>query len=113
VKTAFDTFALSASCGNAEFSNNGTEPSGSGKSDYDDDCMQKKSENVAHPQDGIKPKKPQNSGRFQNSPPSGAGFRTPFSCGALGPSNRPQANDRGRLSTWVELHGFESGPDFV
>ena len=39
------------------FSNNRTEPSGSGKSDYDGDCMQKKSENVAHPQDGIKPKK--------------------------------------------------------
>jgi len=40
------------------FSNNGTEPSGSGKSDDDDDRMQRKSENVAHPQDGIKLKKP-------------------------------------------------------
>ena len=40
------------------FSNNGTEPSGSGKSDDDDDRMEKKNENVAHPQDGIKLKKP-------------------------------------------------------
>jgi len=39
------------------FSNNGTEPSVSGKSDDDDDRMEKKNENVAHPQDGIKLKK--------------------------------------------------------
>jgi hypothetical protein len=39
------------------FSNNGTEPSRSAKSDDDDDCMQKKSEKVAHLHDGIKQKK--------------------------------------------------------
>jgi hypothetical protein len=40
---------------------NGTEPTGSSKSDHDDDGMQKKSENVAHAQDGIKLSKLKNS----------------------------------------------------
>jgi len=40
------------------FNNNGTDPSGSGKSDDNDDRMQRKNENVAHRQDGIKLKKP-------------------------------------------------------
>jgi len=52
------------------FSNNGTERSGSGKSDDNDDRMQRKNENVAHPQDGIKLNKLKNSGRLQNSPPT-------------------------------------------
>jgi len=39
------------------FGNNGTEPTGSNKPDDDDDGMQKKSENVAHAQDGIRLKK--------------------------------------------------------
>src|SRR5262249_51825133 len=54
------------------FSNNGTEPSGSGKSDDDDDRMQKKSENVAHPQDGIKLRSPRIQGRLRNSPTTGS-----------------------------------------
>jgi len=58
------------------FSNNGTEPSVSGKSDDDDDRMEKKNENVAHPQDGIKLKKLKTSRRLRNSPttslPSGS-----------------------------------------
>jgi len=53
------------------FSNNGTEPTGSSKPDDDDDGMQKKDENVAHAQDGIKLNKLKNSGRLQNSPPTG------------------------------------------
>ena len=40
----------------------GTEPTGSSKSDHDDDSVQKKSENVAHAQDGIKLSKLKNSG---------------------------------------------------
>jgi hypothetical protein len=48
--------------------NNGTEPTGLTKPDDGDDRMQKKSENVAHPQDRIKLKKPQISGRLRNSP---------------------------------------------
>src|SRR5262245_16417310 len=52
------------------FSNNGTEPTGSSKPDDDDDGMQKKDENVAHAQDGIKLNKLKNSGRLQNSPPT-------------------------------------------
>ena len=40
----------------------GTEPTGSSKSDHDDDDMQKKSENVARAQDGIKLSKLKNSG---------------------------------------------------
>jgi RNA-directed DNA polymerase len=40
----------------------GTEPTGSSKSDHDDDGMQKKNENVAHAQDGIKLSKLKNSG---------------------------------------------------
>jgi hypothetical protein len=39
----------------------GTEPTGSSKPDHDDDGMQKKSENVAHAQDGIKLSKLKNS----------------------------------------------------
>jgi hypothetical protein len=42
--------------------NNGTEPTGLTKSDDDNDRMQKRYENVAHAQDGIKLKKLKNSG---------------------------------------------------
>src|SRR5262249_4556773 len=52
------------------FSNNRTEPTRSSKPDDDDDGMQKKDENVAHAQDGIKLNKLKNSGRLQNSPPT-------------------------------------------
>ena len=45
------------------FGHHGTEPTGSGKSDHDDDGLQKKSENVAHAQDGIK------LGKLKNSRP--------------------------------------------
>jgi hypothetical protein len=49
----------------------GTEPTGASKSDHDDNGMQKKSEDVAHAQDGIKLSKLKNSGRLWNSPPTG------------------------------------------
>jgi hypothetical protein len=52
------------------FGNNGTESAGSSKPDDDDDGVQKESENVAHPQDGIRLKKANNSGRLRNSPPT-------------------------------------------
>jgi len=39
------------------FGYNGTEPTGSTKPDDDHDGMQQKDENVAHAQDGIRPKK--------------------------------------------------------
>lgn len=39
------------------FGYNGTEPTGSTKPDDDHDGMQQKGENVAHAQDGIRPKK--------------------------------------------------------
>jgi len=38
------------------------------KPDHDNDRMQKKTENVAHVQDGVKLNKPQSSGRLPNSP---------------------------------------------
>jgi hypothetical protein len=44
------------------FDHDGTESTGSSKSDHDDDGMQKKNENVAHAQDGIKLSKFKNSG---------------------------------------------------
>jgi hypothetical protein len=53
------------------FGNHGTEPARSTKSDNDDDRMQKKSENVAHAEDGIRLRKLKNSGRLRNSPPTG------------------------------------------
>jgi hypothetical protein len=40
----------------------------SAESDHSDNHMQKKSENVAHPQDRIKLKKRQNPGCLRNSP---------------------------------------------
>jgi hypothetical protein len=54
------------------FGNYGTEPARSTKSDNDDDRMQKKSENVAHAEDGIRLKKFKNSGTLRNSPPTPA-----------------------------------------
>ncbi len=52
------------------FGNNRTQPTGSSEPDDDDDGMQKKSENVAHAQDGIKRKKLKNSRHLRNSPPT-------------------------------------------
>ena len=43
---------------------------GSTKPDDNDDGMQKKSENVEHAQDRIRVKKPKNSWRLRNSPPT-------------------------------------------
>ena len=53
------------------FGNNRSEPTGSTKPDDDNDGMQKKSENVAHAEDGIRLKKLKNSGNLRNSPPTG------------------------------------------
>jgi hypothetical protein len=54
------------------FGNNRTQPTGSSEPhDDDDDGMQKKSENVAHSQDGIKRKNLKNSRHLLNSPPTG------------------------------------------
>src|SRR5262245_50194182 len=47
---------------------NGPKATGASKPDDGDDCMQKKSENVAHTRDGIKLKNLKNSGRLRNSP---------------------------------------------
>jgi hypothetical protein len=58
------------------FGHHGTEPARSTKSDNDDDRMQKKSENVAHAEDGIRLRKLKNSGRLLNSPPTGSKSRT-------------------------------------
>ena len=52
------------------FGNNRSEPTGSTKPDDDNDGMQKKSENVAHAEDGIRLKKPKNSGNLRNSRPT-------------------------------------------
>jgi len=52
------------------FGHHGTEPARSTKSDNDDDRMQKKGENVAHAEDGIRLRKLKNSGRLRNSPPT-------------------------------------------
>src|SRR5262249_58971255 len=52
------------------FGNNGTEPTGLGKPNDDHDGMQKKSENVAHAQDGTSLQKLKNSRRLRNSPPT-------------------------------------------
>jgi hypothetical protein len=52
------------------FGNDGTKSSGSNQPHCDDDCMQNKNENVAHVQDGTRLKKPNNSGRLRNSPPT-------------------------------------------
>ena len=43
------------------------------QADNDDDRMQKKSENVAHAEHGIRLRKLKNSGHLRNSPPTGAG----------------------------------------
>jgi hypothetical protein len=59
------------------FGHHGTEPARSTKSDNDDDGMQKKSENVAHAEDGIRLRKLKNSGRLRNSPPTGNDGRQP------------------------------------
>jgi hypothetical protein len=50
------------------FGNNRTDSTGTTKPDDDDDRMQKKGENVAHSQDGIRVKKLKNSRRLRNSP---------------------------------------------
>ena len=50
--------------------NNRSEPTRSTKPDDDNDGMQKKSENVAHAEDGIGLKKLKNSGNLRNSPPT-------------------------------------------
>ena len=47
------------------FGNNRSEPTGSTKPDDDNDGMQKKSENVAHAEDGIRLKKLKNSGNLE------------------------------------------------
>ena len=52
------------------FGSNRSEPAGSTKQDDDNDGMQKKSENVAHAEDGIRLKKLKNSGNLRNSPPT-------------------------------------------
>jgi hypothetical protein len=52
------------------FGNNRSEPAGSTKPDDDNDGVQKKSENVAHAEDGISLKGPKNSGNLRNSPPT-------------------------------------------
>jgi hypothetical protein len=44
------------------FGNDRTQPTGSSKPHHDDDGVKKKGENVAHAQDGTKPKKLKNSG---------------------------------------------------
>ena len=53
------------------FGDNGPEATGLSKPDDRDDCVQKKSENVAHAPDGIKLKKLNNSERLRNSPTTG------------------------------------------
>jgi len=52
------------------FCNHGTDSTGSTKPNDDADRMQKKCENVVHAQDGSKVKKPKNSERLRNSPPT-------------------------------------------
>src|SRR5215467_1167155 len=54
--------------------NNRPETTGLSKPDDGDDRMEKKSENVAHARDGIKPKNLKNSGRLRNSPWTGGLF---------------------------------------
>jgi hypothetical protein len=51
------------------FGNDRTQPTRSSKP-HDDDGMKKKSEYVAHAQDGIRRKKLKNSGRLRNSLPT-------------------------------------------
>jgi hypothetical protein len=58
------------------FGNHGPEATGLTKSDESDDCMQKKSENVAHAPDGIKLKKLKNSIGLWNSPTTGVQWST-------------------------------------
>jgi hypothetical protein len=50
------------------FGDNGPEATGLSKPNDGDECMQKKSQNVAHAPDGIKLLKLKNSGRLRNSP---------------------------------------------
>jgi hypothetical protein len=50
------------------FGDNGSEDTGLSKPDDGDDCMQKKSENIAHAPDGINLKNLKNSVRLRNSP---------------------------------------------
>jgi len=50
------------------FSNNGANPTGPRKSNYGDDHMKKKSEDVAHGGDGIKAQRPSIEGQLGNSP---------------------------------------------
>jgi hypothetical protein len=57
------------------FGDNGPEATGLSQPDDGDDCMQKKSENVAHAPDGIKLKKLRNSGRLWNSLTTGEDLR--------------------------------------
>jgi hypothetical protein len=52
------------------FGNNKSEPTRSTKPDDDNHGMQKKSENVAHAEDGIRLKKLKNSANLRNSPPT-------------------------------------------
>jgi hypothetical protein len=52
--------------------NHGTEATGSSKPNHGDNRVQKKSENVAHLQDGIKLKNLKNSGHLWNSPTTGS-----------------------------------------
>jgi hypothetical protein len=58
------------------FGDNGPEATGLSKPDDGDDCMQKKSENVAHAPDGIKLKNLKNSLRLRNSPTTGETIQT-------------------------------------
>ena len=54
------------------FGNNRSEPTRLTKPDDDNDGMRKKSEDVAHAEDGIRLKKLRNSRNLRNSPPTRA-----------------------------------------
>src|SRR5262245_56931419 len=65
------------------FRDNGPEATGLSKPDDGDDRMQKKSENVAHPPDGIKRKNLKNSVRLRNSPTTASSIRPVRPCSRL------------------------------
>jgi hypothetical protein len=71
----------------------GTKPTGSSKSDHDDHGMQKKNENVAHAQDGIKLGKLKNSGPLVE-------FATDMHAGKI-----VDAAIKARRHGWCEISG--------
>jgi integrase len=85
---------------------NGPQPTGLNQPDDGDDHMQKKSENVAHAEDGIRLRKLKNSGRLRNSPPHRANEYQPLAVKTqmMGKASTPFSVFAARWQTEVLVH---------